>query len=133
MTPHTTDDTFEQALALLRSRSLLGARRTTSIPASLDRDRVTAALLGLAVGNALGGLARRERRRLKLSGALPASLLEAAALTPAGAPVTATTQQAIISGTTWSEKGDRAPIAVSDRLVEARSRLRHPGHALSAT
>ena len=127
-----TDDTFEQALALLRSRSLLGARRTTSIPASLDRDRVTAALLGLAVGNALGGLARRERRRLKLSGALPASLLEAAALTAAGAPVTATTQQALISGTTWLAEGDRAPIAVSDRLVDAGSTLRHPGNALSA-
>jgi ADP-ribosylglycohydrolase len=53
-------------------------------------------------------------------------------LTVGGAPVTAATQQALMSGQTWRAEGARAPAALSDRIAGELEQLRHPGPAVTS-
>ena len=96
-------------------------------------DRVTGALLGAAVGSALGRLAEKKQRRAGAAQFVDADELARKRLTGPSGKVRAGVQQLLISADALLSHGVGAAPVVSDRLVSCVRSLRVPGRAVVAT
>lgn len=92
-------------------------------------DRVSGALVGVAVGRSLASAAARARRR----GALTPHDLRHLALTPRVARSGASAQTALVSAEAWADRSWPSAARVSDRLTDTVAQLRDPGRAIVAT
>jgi ADP-ribosylglycohydrolase len=93
-------------------------------------DRVAGALVGVAVGNALGRMAERHRRSSGEVGYLPAEALARLALAGRNGRVRAEAQELVLATEALLDGGLRAPALLSDRLVATVAQLRSPGRAV---
>ncbi|HTN79694.1 MAG TPA: ADP-ribosylglycohydrolase family protein [Acidimicrobiales bacterium] len=125
------------ALMSLQSRGLLptpGIPAAESLPSrDVLLDRVTGALIGAAVGNALGRLSEKEQRRRGYPHHVAEDRIRAARLVGSAAKVRAGVQELVISAEALLDHGAGAPSAVSDELVRRIRKLRVPGRAAVAT
>jgi ADP-ribosylglycohydrolase len=125
------------ALMSLQSRGLLpraGAPADEGMPSrEVLLDRVTGALIGAAVGSALGRLGEKKQRRAGAPQHVDADELAETRLSGPSAKVRAGVQELRITLEELLTTGVGAPSAVSDRLVRDVRRLRVPGRALVAT
>ncbi len=140
-----TDDVFAEldlavgpvAMMSLQSRGLLPAAGNPADEALPDRevllDRVAGALLGAAIGNALGRLGEKKQRQRGAADFVSTDWLEARRLDGPNGKVRAGVQQLVISAEALLTNGVGAPPIVSDRIVAHARRLRVPGRAIVAT
>ena len=140
-----TEDVFAEldgavgpvALMSLQNRGLLPSAGTQADEALPERDvlldRVTGALLGAAVGSALGRLAEKKQRRAGAAQFVDADELARKRLTGPSGKVRAGVQQLLISADALLSHGVGAAPLVSDRLVSRVRSLRVPGRAVVAT
>ncbi len=140
-----TDDVFAEldravgpvAMMSLQSRGLLPAAGVAGDEALPERDllmdRVAGALLGAAIGNALGRVAERKQRQRGAAGFVSTEWLEGKRLDGSTGKVRAGVQQLVISGEALLTNGVGAAPVVSDELVRRVRRLRVPGRAIVAT
>ena len=96
-------------------------------------DRVAGALLGAAIGNALGRLAERKQRQRGAAEFVSTEWLEGKRLDGSNGKVRAGVQQLVISAEALLANGVGAAPVVSDELVRRVRRLRVPGRAIVAT
>ena len=96
-------------------------------------DRVRGALLGAAVGSALGRVSEKTQRRRGAAQAIDAGQLARTTLTGDAAKVRSGMQQLMISTQALLDAGVGAAPLVSDRLVKGIRRLRVTGPATAAT
>lgn len=140
-----TDDVFAEldgavgpvALMSLQNRGLLSSAGAPADEALPERDvlldRVTGALLGAAVGSALGRLAEKKQRRAGAAEFVDADELARKRLSGPSGKVRAGVQQLLISADALLTHGVGAAPVVSDRLVSRVRSLRVPGRAVVAT
>ena len=140
-----TDDVFAEldravgpvAMMSLQSRGLLPAAGIAGDEPLPERDllmdRVAGALLGAAIGNALGRLAERKQRQRGAAEFVSTEWLEGKRLDGSNGKVHAGVQQLVISAEALLANGVGAAPVVSDELVRRVRRLRVPGRAIVAT